>query len=157
MPSNNKEYSKEWRENHPDYMENWEKINQIRRKEYGKAYREKHRGEKKEYMKKYAQKYYSNPKNVARHNQNNKKYRIKLKVYFCDLLGNRCEECGRSLIPDENLCAFEFHHIDPKTKEIEAEFREHPHKFYQSISEGKIALLCSYCHRIVTWKENRKT
>jgi len=152
-----KEYSKEWRENHLDYMEVWEEKNQIRRKEYMKEYNAKHKGEKKEYMHNYALKYFSDPKNVEKVNQRSKNHAFRLKVYFCDLLGNQCEICHRPVIPDENLCAFEFHHIDPKDKERDAEFRIHPSRFYQLASENKIVLLCSYCHKLVTWKEKGKT
>jgi hypothetical protein len=127
------------------------------RKEYEKKYREKHKGEKAKYMHDYCQKYYSDPKNVARHILTNKKHVFRLKAYFCDLLGNKCEKCGRLVVPEENLCAFEFHHLDPNNKERDSEFRIHPSKFYQLVSEGKIQLLCAYCHRIVTWKEKGKT
>ena len=126
-------------------------------KEYMREWRRKNKPRMKKYMHDYCQKYYSDPKNMARHNLRGNERRIRLKTYFCNLLGNRCEKCGLEVIPSENLCVFEFHHLNPNTKENEAEFRGRPSVFYQLIIEGEIGLLCANCHKIVTWKEKEET
>jgi hypothetical protein len=125
--------------------------------EYQKAWRARNKEKIKIYMKEYAQNYFRNPKNVERHNLRSNQRTIRLKTYFCDLLGNKCLKCGLIVDLSLNLCVFEFHHVNPsKTKQIESEWRIHPQKFEQLIKEGEIELLCSNCHKIVTWKEKGK-
>lgn len=73
---------------------------------------------------------------------------IKRKIQYIKLLGGECEHCHTQLT-DYNYAIFDFHHIDPNTKEYswsklrlfsDARFRE---------ELAKCQLLCSNCHRIV--------
>jgi hypothetical protein len=61
-------------------------------------------------------------------------------VEYC---GNKCAHCGNSY-PD---CVYDFHHIDPSSKEIGHNLR---HRSYEKalIEVQKCLMLCSNCHRI---------
>jgi hypothetical protein len=120
---------------------------------YQRQYREKHRLDYKKYMHDYSPKYYSDPKNRERRARVSKEHFFRLKSFFCEMLDNKCERCGCNVIPEENLCIFEFHHVDPKKKERDGEWKQRPSKFYVMIVNGEIDLLCANCHKIVTWKE----
>lgn len=98
-------------------------------------------------------------KNVSnqekRREQRNKasiKMRFTLKKKYVDMLGGKCsnEWCGY----DKTLAGLDFHHINPKDKEKEFDYRLK--NFGEKIKEGKIKLLCATCHREEHWKMKEK-
>ena len=60
--------------------------------------------------------------------------------------GGVCQDCGfKSLIPD----IYEFHHIDPTTKEFELCQKLRQNSWVNIVAElDKTSLLCCRCHRI---------
>jgi hypothetical protein len=71
------------------------------------------------------------------------------KKYIAYILGGKCADCGRAA-NDDNLFAFDFHHIDLSDKETKSEWRRK--KFLILVYAGKIRLLCAYCHRVAHHK-----
>lgn len=70
-----------------------------------------------------------------------------LKKEFMEYLGGECEECDYS-----DPRALVFHHRDERDKWSSTTFsgyQEDPERFKQDILEGKIALLCRNCHRLL--------
>lgn len=72
----------------------------------------------------------------------NRKQRRKCKEDCVKLKGGKCVCCGY----DKNICALEFHHLDPKEKEINiAESYHLNEEIYKELE--KCILVCSNCHR----------
>jgi hypothetical protein len=95
------------------------------------------RTDKKNYAskcKKCANKYYGN--------------RIKdVKIKMIEYKGGECERCELKL-KDSHYSVFDFHHLDPKTKDVK--FDKIKFRKWEKIKSeiDKCALLCSNCHRI---------
>jgi hypothetical protein len=70
------------------------------------------------------------------------------------MLGGKCAECGR-VATDANLCAFDFHHLNIFDKEHRDECR--CKQFIEKVKQGKIQLLCAFCHRIVHHKNGDRS
>jgi hypothetical protein len=70
---------------------------------------------------------------------------IKRKLYLISLRGNSCEKCGYN----KNIASLEFHHKDPKTKEIKLDQRKLSNSAMKVILNEfeKCTVLCSNCHR----------
>lgn len=72
------------------------------------------------------------------------------KIRAVEYLGGRCNKCGKDWHP----AIFEFHHVDPTTKERD------PSKMLQLSWErltaelDKCVLLCANCHRLTHHEEN---
>lgn len=84
--------------------------------------------------KKCANKYYGN--------------RIKdVKIKMIEYKGGECERCELKL-KDSHYSVFDFHHLDPKTKDVK--FDKIKFRKWEVIQKeiDKCALLCSNCHRI---------
>jgi predicted HNH restriction endonuclease len=95
-------------------------------KEFRKAYRKQYYQENKEDC---------NAKGLARLRE--------IKSKLVEYKGNKCAHCNNSY-PD---VAYDFHHLDPSTKEVWTNLRNRSYK--SALKEvDKCILLCSNCHRI---------
>ena len=66
-----------------------------------------------------------------------------VKRKLVEYMGSKCAHCGESY-PD---VVYDFHHLDPTTKEISANLRHR--SFNSALKEvKKCIMLCSNCHRI---------
>lgn len=67
------------------------------------------------------------------------------KLKLIELFGGKCEKCGYS----KNIAAFDFHHIDPDSKNFEIKVQYLNWKPDDEILEEalKCMLLCANCHR----------
>ena len=67
-----------------------------------------------------------------------------MKKRCVEYLGGKCSKCGY----DEHLAALEFHHLDPKDKDIT--LGKVMNRKWDSLKKelDKCVLLCSNCHRI---------
>lgn len=67
------------------------------------------------------------------------------KLELIELFGGKCEKCGY----DKNISAFDFHHIDPYTKNFEVKVQVIKSKTDEEILNEamKCMLLCANCHR----------
>jgi hypothetical protein len=75
----------------------------------------------------------------------------KRKKELIKLLGGKCQKCGYIGC----LAVFEFHHLDPKTKEKHDDCNLYMTKvFLKLVLDGKIQLLCCRCHRELHHPEN---
>jgi len=75
-----------------------------------------------------------------------KEYRLKKKIYWMSLLGNKCSNCG-------SIKNLEFDHIDRKTKNFSISMM-YDKKEIDVIEElKKCQLLCNNCHKEKTKKE----
>lgn len=80
--------------------------------------------------------------------------RIKeVKIKMIEYKGGECENCRVKLI-DTHYCIFDFHHIDPKTKDVN--FKRIKFQKWDKIKNeiDKCKLLCSNCHRLEHAKLN---
>ena len=121
--------------------------------EYSRKYREKNkekiakqqkkymddpcfRQKKNEYNKKYRKKNYVKKKNL----ETNRKWKMEEKRKAVEYKGGKCSLCGY----DKCLTALEFHHVNPKEKEL---YNSH-WTFERNKKElDKCILLCANCHR----------
>ena len=77
-----------------------------------------------------------------------------IRVRLINELGGKCTKCG--MVHDGmNTPAFDFHHIDPSTKEFNVNMASINKYSLEKISEEtkKCELLCSNCHRIYHWQQ----
>lgn len=73
---------------------------------------------------------------------------INRKVKYINLLGGKCERCGLTL-NNSHYSVFEFHHVDPSTKEyVWTKLRLFSDDRIKNELD-KCQLLCANCHRIV--------
>ncbi len=93
---------------------------------------------------------YSRPKNFNRTFWV-KNLRTKLKQFSFEYLGGVCKRCGSGDLP---LCCYQFHHRNPKEKEINISelFYVKNHKKMKKELD-KCDLLCANCHMIIHWHE----
>jgi len=94
---------------------------------------------------------------VYKSNCDKNKYREKYKLQYREikrklviLKGNKCSCCEKEF----PLCCYDFHHRDPKTKDLELKdlIKMFPNEkdMYLVIEElDKCDLVCSNCHRII--------
>jgi predicted HNH restriction endonuclease len=72
-------------------------------------------------------------------------YERKAKKNLVHKLGSKCAYCG-IIATDDNLCIFDFHHLNPEEKERSREW------INKNFDISKVILLCANCHRIETQK-----
>jgi hypothetical protein len=149
----NKDYQKNWRLKNKDKIKvyrkkNLEKINSQRRANYRKnrkkllkwkhEHKEQHRITNKIWME----------KNRIKWNLWQKEFYRQIKIKGVKLLGGKCQKCELivKIGKDENLCIFDFHHLNPEEKEYHSETKTK--KLLEEIKTGKIMLLCANCHRL---------
>lgn len=70
---------------------------------------------------------------------------IKRKLEMIEYKGGKCERCGYS----KNICALEFHHINPDEKEFQLDARRLSNTHIDKLKKevDKCMLLCANCHR----------
>ena len=121
-----------------DYQKNPEKYREIKRKEYKKD-SDKYKKRAKRWRKDNPDKTYKADK--KRWLEENKAIAIYLKIDR----GGKCCKCGY----DKNMCALDWHHRDPNTKDFSiSKVRITPKNYQIVISEiEKCDLVCSNCHR----------
>ena len=75
--------------------------------------------------------------------QNKRWHRLKLKAV--EYLGSKCLDCKRD---DLNYCCYDFHHRDPKSKDVT--WNKLRLRSWKKIVEelDKCDLLCACCHRM---------
>ena len=129
----------------------WKNIGEFNRKQ--REYNQNHIEERRLTLKKWREK---NREKINRQLKDwRKEYWERVKMKYVNLLGAKCENHKTNfgcelLSTKENLCIFDFHHIDPHTKEYQDhEWRHHRKNFERKIREGKIKLLCSNCHKLI--------
>ena len=79
------------------------------------------------------------------------KRRDEKKQILVEHFGNVCQDCKRSFPP----CCYDFHHIDPSTKCFEIAPRLDGNLNTIMEEAKKCVMICSNCHRIRHYKENR--
>ena len=73
-----------------------------------------------------------------------KKVRISNKTWIVNKLGNKCLDCNETF----PLCVYDFHHLNPKEKDIEPGLLLGRSRKVIEKKLSKCVLLCSNCHRI---------
>lgn len=78
-------------------------------------------------------------------------YRETVKIRALSYLGNKCASCGY----DRCMDAFDFHHVNPKSKEFAINEGFCRHFAWERIKNelDKCVLLCANCHRELHYKE----
>lgn len=79
------------------------------------------------------------------------KRNYKNKRFLVEKFGNKCAHCGQTF----PMCAYDFHHLDPKQKEGRQALTAKRKERMLQESE-KCILLCANCHRIHHWKEQQE-
>ena len=98
---------------------------------------------------------YISKRGVRRNKEKHKLYvmrrRDERKLKLVEHFDNKCSDCGGIFPP----CCYDFHHIDPSTKSFEIAPRLDGN-FETILKEAeKCIMICSNCHRIRHYKENR--
>lgn len=77
---------------------------------------------------------------ISKHNTLNRQY---VKQQSVDYLGGKCSKCGY----DKCIAALEFHHLDPKEKDVD--YANYKWNFNDKLKAelDKCVLLCANCHR----------
>ena len=140
-----KDYHKKYYLNNKDkYHSNtkgYYKSNKDKFKKYAKEYREKYPEKVKASVRASASKfYYSSIVSI----------REAKKAFYIAQKGGKCQKCGQ-VYP---LCVYEFHHIDPNTKEHNINFINMSDEQLQ-YEINKCILLCSNCHNIEHYLKNK--
>lgn len=107
-----------------------------------KANREKYKDKIKAYSKKY------------RAEKLNKNIKAKKKLEYALLLGTKCIFCD-FVLTEKTVAAFDFHHKDPSKKEYVLSDMLMMKREKVLVELYKCVLLCSNCHRILHFEENR--
>ena len=78
------------------------------------------------------------------------------KALAVDYLGGECLDCGTEAT-ETNICIFDFHHLDPSSKEDNPSFLLKTLKFTEKVIEelDKCVLLCANCHRLRHYNKGR--
>jgi hypothetical protein len=85
------------------------------------------------------------------HRMNVMMRRDRHKKQLVEYFGNMCHDCKKSF----SFCCYDFHHIDSSTKLFEIASRLDG-KIETIMEEvNKCIMICSNCHRIRHYKENR--
>jgi transposase len=79
----------------------------------------------------------------------------RVKIKMINYKGGKCNDCGLELI-HSHYAVFDFHHLDPKTKDIN--FNRIKYQKWETIQKeiDKCVLLCSNCHRIRHAEDSNK-
>lgn len=72
---------------------------------------------------------------------------IQRKIDAINSKGGQCEDCNLKLV-DSHYCVFEFHHLNPKQKDMDWNKMRLVSKKKLQKELDKCALLCANCHRI---------
>lgn len=78
---------------------------------------------------------------------------IKRKIEAINLKGGCCEDCKLS-IENSHYSVFEFHHLDPKEKDMDWKKMRSVSRKTLNKELDKCVLLCANCHRIRHVKDN---
>ena len=113
----------------------------------GKQVVVKHREGNREKIKEYGKKY--------REKNRNSPFKNKRKLEFCLYKGGCCTECGFKAT-EKTIPAFDFHHVNPSEKEYTPSDLLMSEKSKVLKELDKCILLCSNCHRILHFNENRQ-
>lgn len=80
-------------------------------------------------------------------NERNRKYSHNKKVKLIQLRDNKCAHCGVEY-DGTNGCIFDFHHLDPSSKELNISTSLNNVNFKKVLDEiEKCIMICSNCHR----------
>jgi len=71
------------------------------------------------------------------------------KQKLVDHFGDKCDDCGGTF----PVCCYDFHHINPSTKEFEIAPRMNAAWDTILTEAKKCVMICSNCHRIRHYKE----
>lgn len=122
-------------------------MNYSQTKEYRREYMRKRRADPEYRAKEYARNNLldKRPEAKVKHAETTRNRNRLRKIKAVEYLGGRCNKCGKDWHP----AVFEFHHIDPKEKDLQ------PSQALQMSWENfkkeldKCILLCANCHRMV--------
>lgn len=116
-------------------------------KDKWKGYNEKAYSERKEELLEYQRNYRAANREKLSIRDKNKRY--KRMNQAIEMLGGKCSRCGESY----PSCVYDFHHVDPKTKEftIGENMLVAEERFFNEVK--KCTLLCANCHRITHSEE----
>ncbi|OOR66058.1 hypothetical protein [Bacillus mycoides] len=83
-----------------------------------------------------------------------KKRAYEIRVNFINKLGGKCIKCGLEH-GGMNTPAFDFHHVDPNSKNFNVNMNSINHYSLSKLEEevNKCELICANCHRIHHWQE----
>jgi hypothetical protein len=90
-------------------------------------------------------------RNAENHRLNVMIRRDKHKQQLVEYFNNKCNDCGLSF----PICCYDFHHIDSSTKSFEIAPRLDGNINTIMEEVKKCIMVCSNCHRIRHYKENR--
>lgn len=94
--------------------------------------------------------YKTNPESYKKQKLKQTQSRRERKLKAIEYKSNRCEDCLQTYHPS----VYEFHHIDPTTKEKNlAHFKSASWERFV-LELDKCVMLCANCHRLRHWKEN---
>lgn len=65
-------------------------------------------------------------------------------MFWIEHFGNRCHDCDRKY----EMCQYDFHHLDPKEKEVNVSTLFSKSRENQKKELDKCILLCANCHRL---------
>lgn len=97
-----------------------------------------------------------NHRNREKRYEYKRQYILKRKMDLINMLGGKCENCG--MIADEhNLAVFDFHHRNPDEKSFNLGQNTIGNKSFDEVVEEakKCAVLCSNCHRLLHFGEEK--
>lgn len=88
---------------------------------------------------------YKQSSNVYQNYEAQKARALSRKRMFVLRLGGKCSRCGYN----KNLAALEFHHIDPREKDLKLDSRRMGNHAIEilEVEVAKCVLLCANCHR----------
>lgn len=89
-----------------------------------------------------------NKEQLAHYAKYKRNKRLENKEYFIEQFGNKCADCNLTY----PSCAYDFHHSDPKTKDIEPGLLFARSRSVIAAELSKCVMLCANCHRIRHWK-----
>ncbi len=89
--------------------------------------------------------------NKAEHTEYIRRRRDKRKDMLIEKFGDKCHDCGQTF----HKCAYDFHHVNPLEKKFE--IAPGLDRNWDTILEevSKCIMLCSNCHRIRHYREDR--
>lgn len=141
-----KKHTKEYQKNHKEKIKVWQRSYYLKNKEKWNDYQNT------DYWKEYRKRYYQkNKEKLTIYNKRyNRNYRNAKKAIFVELKGGKCSKCG-NIFP---LPCYDFHHINPKEKEITLCWLMPNDTLKKEID--KCILLCANCHRLTHLVDNLK-
>jgi 5-methylcytosine-specific restriction endonuclease McrA len=121
----------------------------VERKEYLVNYRKENKEKWVQYFRDYSSKYTKENKSNVQQRKNIDRKNKKLKAIA--FMGGCCKDCG---LKSEYESVYDFHHLDPKEKEIGISRLLGNGWEKIKIELEKCVMLCANCHRIRHTKEN---